>query len=77
MIFKRVYMTLPAVVAPMVLQWIQRLCASRVHGNRRPGHSATIPHATLLSNGKVLLTGGISDYSANAPGLATAELYDP
>ena len=37
--------------------------------------------ATLLSNGKVLLTGGISAYisaySANAPGLATAELYDP
>jgi hypothetical protein len=33
--------------------------------------------ATLLSNGKVLLAGGISAYSAAAPGLSSAELYDP
>lgn len=33
--------------------------------------------ATLLANGKVLLAGGISAYIANAPGLSSAELYDP
>jgi hypothetical protein len=33
--------------------------------------------ATLLPTGKVLLAGGISAYSADAPGLSSAELYDP
>src|SRR5712691_4045506 len=40
----------------------------------RDGHTAT-----LLPNGKILITGGIRDISSSGPGLVvgTAELYDP
>jgi len=77
MIFKRVFVTLPAVLAAMVCNASNGFAQAVFTGTgslTTPRQSHT---ATLLFTGRVLLTGGISVYGPNANGLATAELYDP
>jgi hypothetical protein len=57
------------------------MAAAQPAGSFAPTGSLITPRqfhtATLLASGKVLLTGGISAYGPNAPGLSSAELYDP
>src|SRR5262245_10702162 len=66
-------------------KWLIVLAAPALVAQRgstfTPTGSMSVPRqshtATLLTSGKVLITGGVSDYAPNFTGLLNAELYDP